>query len=117
MKKVMLLASQDLCDILQCTLEHTYTTLPCCDPVAGTEMLREKPDILILSLSLPRMDGIAFLIKNAAVLPPVVIVLTTLLSEEIIRKISALPVAALFRLPVRAEELITTIDSFAESGK
>ena len=117
MKKVMLLASQDLCDILRFTLEHTYTTLPCYDPAAGTGMLREKPDILILSLSLPRMDGIAFLIKNADVLPPVVIVLTTLLNEEILRKISVLPVDALFRLPVRAEHLIATIDALAESVK
>ncbi len=99
MKKVMLLASEDLCGVLQCALKKKYSVFPCSDPAAGEAILPFKPDALILDLFLPGADGLTFLKNNALCLPPVVIALTAFVSDDLLRKLSDLGVAAVIRIP------------------
>lgn len=99
MKKVMLLAPENLCGILRDTLENTYITLPCSDPSAAKELLLIEPDILILSLALPGTDGLTFLRENAAILPPRVIALTVYFDDAILLELEDLGVSQVIRIP------------------
>lgn len=99
MKKVMLLAPETLCSILRDTLERRYILLPCCDSGKAQEILATEPDILILSLFLPGMDGLTFLRKNAPYLPPKRIALTTCFDEIILTELAALGISHVIRIP------------------
>ena len=99
MKKVMLLAPENLCDILRDVLETKYITLPCSDPSAAKEVLLSEPDILILSLALLETDGLTFLRENAAILPPRVIALTVYFNDAILFEMEGLGVSQVIRIP------------------
>ena len=99
MKKVMLLAPENLCDILRGKLESRYITLPCYDPCHAGEILPAEPDILILSLALPGMDGLTFLRENFAYLPPRVIALTVYFDDVVLSELAALGVSHVIRIP------------------
>lgn len=99
MKKVMLLAPENLCDILRDVLETKYITLPCSDPSAARELLLSEPDTLILSLFLPGTDGLTFLRENAAILPPKVIALTVYFDDAILFELEDLGVSQFIRIP------------------
>ena len=109
MKKVMLLASEDMCDILQQELNNKYITLPCSDPLAGTELLQTDPDVLIVELSLPGANGMTFLREHANALPPVTVALTTFISDQILVELAALGVSSVVLLPFRFPYLISLI--------
>ena len=109
MKRVMLLASKDMCDILCHALEDTYITLPCSDPLAGIELLQTNPDILIVELSLPCANGMAFLREHANALPLVRIALTTFVSDQILAELAMLGVSSVVLLPFRVPYLISLI--------
>ena len=99
MKKVMLLAPENLCDILRDALENKYTTLPCSDPSAARALLLEEPDTLILSLSLPGTTGLSFLRENAAFLPPEIIAMTVYFDDAILFELEDLGVSQVIRIP------------------
>ena len=101
MKKVMLLAPENLCDILRDALENKYITLPCSDPGAAKEILLEEPDTLILSLTLPGTTGLTFLRENAAMLPPRIIALTVYFDDEILFELEHLGVSQVARIPCK----------------
>ena len=101
MKKVMLLAPENLCDILQDALENKYIALPCFDPSAAKEILLTEPDTLILSLFLPGTDGLTFLRENAAILPPRVIALTVYFDDAILFELETLGVSQVIRIPCK----------------
>ena len=99
MKKVMLLAPENLCDILRDVLENKYITLPCSDPSAAKELLLSEPDTLILSLFLPGMDSLTFLRENAAILPSKVIALTVYFDNDTLLELESLGVSQVIRIP------------------
>ena len=99
MKKVMLLAPENLCDILRGALENKYITLPCYDPGKAREILTAEPDILILSLCLPGTDGLTFLRENTPILPPKVIALTVYFDDNILYELESLGVSQVIRIP------------------
>ena len=101
MKKVMLLAPENLCDTLRDALENKYITLPCSDPSAAKELLLEEPDTLILSLALPGTTGLTFLRENAAVLPPRIIALTVYFDNDILLELDNLGVSQVIRIPCK----------------
>ena len=99
MKKVMLLAPENLCDILRVTLENTYIILPCSDPSAAKEILLTEPDTLILSLALSGTTGLTFLRENIALLPPRIIALTVYFDDAILLELEGLGVSQVIRIP------------------
>jgi CheY-like chemotaxis protein len=104
-KKVMLLVSEDLCDILQNVLDESYTILPCYDPASGKELLRENPDVLIIEPALPGADGMTFLKNNADLLPPGVLVLTAFVNQPILLELTQLHVDSVLLLPFHLSAL------------
>ena len=109
MKRVILLASKEMCDILCHALEDKYITLPCSDPLTGIELLQTNLDILIVELSLPGANGMTFLREHANALPPVTVALTTFISDQILVELAALGVSSVVPLPFRVPYLISLI--------
>ena len=69
--------SDDLCAMLTGTFRKEFEITVCRDGCAALEQLRkQKPDVLILDLSLPEIDGITILEELAGDVPSVVLVLT-----------------------------------------
>ena len=99
MKRIMLLAPENICDTLQDALSGKHIILPCSDPDTAKETLLSKPDILILSLSLSGMNSLDFLKEHAAIQPPVVIALTTFFDNEILDKLADFGVSSVIRIP------------------
>ena len=99
MKKVMLLVSENMCDVLQTALKDKYELLPCSDPAAAREVLDQAPDALILYLFLPGANSLIFLRENASVLPPVVIALTNFFSNFLLQELAMRGVSAVIRIP------------------
>lgn len=99
MKKVMLLAPENMCDVLQTALKDKYELLPCSDPAAAREVLDQAPDALIMALLLPGTDGLTFLRKNSGALPPVIVVLTCFLCDWLLQELSMCGVSAVIRVP------------------
>lgn len=99
MKRVMLLASEEMCDHLRAALDNKYITLPCSDPATGGELLEQKPDALILDLFLPGTDGVAFLKAHAADLPPVILAITRFISDGLLQELEALGVSSMVLIP------------------
>lgn len=101
MKQVMLLASENMCDILQTALDGKYRTLPCSDPATGRDLLQTNPDALILELSLPGADGMTFLNSFSDCMPDTVLVLTPFISDELLNDLEQAGVSAVLRIPFR----------------
>ena len=105
MKKVMLLAPEEICDRLRDVLENKYILLPCSDACIAKEILIAKPNILILSLNLPKNSGLTFLKENRNSLPPKVIVLTAFCSIDILSELADLGVSSVIRTPCKLSSL------------
>lgn len=101
MKKVMLLAPKNMCDILQAALDDKYITLPCSDPAAAREMLMMNPDALIISLSLPGVDGMTFLQQNVGLLPDTILTLTLYINSVLLHELEAFVVTNVLLIPFR----------------
>ena len=99
MKKVMLFASEELCNVLSKELEKTCILYLCLNELDAQKLLSQKPDALILNLFLPGIDSLEFLRTNAAILPPVVIALTPLISHDLFLALNRLEITCLMRIP------------------
>ena len=112
MKRVMLLASNNICDIVQTELDNKYIILPCSDPVTGADLLETKPDALIISLSLAGFNGMTFLHSHTDHLPPITLVLTPFISDALLADLSTLGVSYVSLIPCRLSCLRNTLASF-----
>lgn len=114
MKRVMLLASQEACEIFRNELSQICTLLPCTSLRTAEEALLSKPDALIMNVFLPGMDSLAFLKSHAEMLPPVVIVLTTFISNTLLEELADLNISYLIRLPYALEGLRNRLAALLE---
>ncbi|WP_028451736.1 protein-glutamate methylesterase/protein-glutamine glutaminase [Chitinilyticum aquatile] len=88
------------------------------DPIQAQTMLaREWPDVIVLDLEMPRMDGITFLKKLMSERPTPVIVLSNVTQQGSPKAIEALRAGALHVMPKSAlgttQQLQTDISSLA----
>lgn len=113
-KKVMLLASKDMCDILRHALDDKYTILPCSDTVTGAELLKTGPDALILELPLPEANGMTFLRTHSDNLPPITIILTPYIDDRILADLMALGVSSVVLMPFRVSYLVSLLSDQVE---
>ncbi|MEM1383005.1 MAG: chemotaxis response regulator protein-glutamate methylesterase [Pseudomonadota bacterium] len=85
------------------------------DPFAAAERIRQEvPDVIILDVEMPRMDGITFLRKLMAQRPIPVIVCSTLVSDQSETMLAALEAGA---VDVICKPQIGTRDFFEESSR
>ena len=114
MKRVMLLASREFCEILSNELGQSFALLPCTNLRKAEEVLLSKPDALVLNVFLPGMDSLAFLKSNGERLPPVVVVLTTFISNTLLEELADLNISYLIRLPCAPEGLRNRLAALLE---
>ena len=106
----MVLAPENLCDILRDALNNRYITLPCSHADSAGKILAQEPEALILSLQLPGMDGLTFLKDYSLHLPPVVMVLSTCFDDALLEQLHALGVSAVVSVPCRLSCLFQQLD-------
>lgn len=87
---LLVLESEDFRLALADALQRDYHVISCGDPEAGMELMKQRPDILVLDLLLPGMDGLTFLENTMALHPPVILALTPQISPYIVQAVSDL---------------------------
>lgn len=97
MKKILLiLISEDLRNALSATLQQEYEVTSCTDVQAGEKLLQLKFDGLIIEMN---VDSLSLLDRTCVNLPPVVIALTCLLCDDILRVLNRCGAGYLIRIP------------------
>ena len=114
MKRVMLLASREDCEVLSNALGRSFAVLPCTNLRKAEEVLLSKPDALVLDIFLPGMDSLEFLTSHAERLPSVVIVLTTFISNTLLEELADLNISYLIRIPYAPEGLQNRLGALLE---
>ena len=111
MYKVLIVMEQDgLRDLLLSELQKDCEITVCGNAVEGEELLRYRPDVLILDLFLPGINGFTFLRENRVLLPPVIIALSTLLSPKILRELKDLGITSVVRKPCTVDVVTSCLN-------
>lgn len=111
-------ASAEFCDALAAVLGGTYELRICHDGLKAKTLLDSfQPDLLVLDLTLPGLDGIAVL-RAAAAAPcrPSILVTTRFLSSYIESAVEALGVDYLMMKPCDLRALADHIHSLSDCG-
>lgn len=86
MEKVLLILESDLTQTLLSEALRDYEVRTCSAEDAGNVLEQFRPDALILDLFLPGTDGLTILENNRDLLPPVVLPITSLVTDYIQKK-------------------------------
>jgi len=87
---LLVLESEDFRLALEDILRCEYQVIQCGDPYQGMALLERKPDILVLDLSLPGMDGLTFLENTMTLHPPVILAITAQITPYVVQAVSDL---------------------------
>ena len=96
---LLIIQSEEFRFAMREALQEHYCVIAAHDIASGADLLQDKPDILFLDLFLPGTDGFRFMEENRNLLPPTVLLFTTLINPQILRIASDLGVNAIFRTP------------------
>lgn len=105
-KILAILRSEDFGAAFQRSLSHEYDITLCHDQALGLELLLASPDILILDLLLPGMDGLSLLRKIHDLRPSCILMLTNLISNDILLTASDLGVNYIIRKPCFISDVV-----------
>ena len=120
MQKLLITDSDPaLCRTLADALGREFCVFSCCDGNAALEIaLRECPELMILDLTLPGMDGITLLQKLREASQPTLVLATTVFTSHYVTQcLQSLNVQYLVRKPCTAEMLIQHIRSLSQVSK
>lgn len=109
---LIILKSEDLRLALRDALQPDYNVTICGDARAGAELLRQRPDAMVLDLFLSGPNGFAFLENNRGLLPPATLMLTTMISDEIIQAASDLGVCYMIRKPCAISTVVNRLTEY-----
>ena len=109
---VIAMASDDFGHMLETQLNTDHSVVRCFDGNTALDLLEHlRPDVLLMDLSLPVMDGLTVLERAQNCLPDLVIGVTSLTSNEVCQKAEKLGITKLFLLPVDADVFISQLDT------
>lgn len=115
MRKILIiLESEDFRLALKESLQHSYDVILCNDVNDGSALLLQHPDALVLELLLPGMDGLTFIKCNYALRPPVILMLATFISEEVLQAMADYGVHHAFRKPCTVSAVVHKLDELME---
>ncbi|MBE6959204.1 MAG: response regulator [Ruminococcaceae bacterium] len=101
---VIAMASDDFGHMLEKQLNTEHSVIRCFDGNTALDLLEHlRPDVLLLDLSLPLLDGLSMLEQAQSCLPGVVIGLTEVASDSICARAEELGISRLYLLPVNAD--------------
>lgn len=111
MRKILvIMESASLYPSLLNTLNGEYDITLCCNAEDAVQLLHRDYDGLILDLFLPGMDGLTLLENTQEYMPPVVLVLTKLISPYILQSLETLGVGYVIRIPCHVREIKFRLD-------
>lgn len=96
---LLVLQSEEFCFAMREALKEYYHVIVAQNAALGAELLRERPDILILDLFLSGTDGFCLMEGNRHLLPPTVLLFTTYVDQQILLTAEDLGVTAVFLKP------------------
>ena len=102
--------SEDFC--LQLTEEFSkkYQVYTCADGPAAMELLaRHRPDVLVLSLFLPGMDGLLFLEEAGSLLPSVILCTSVQVPDYVVQAAQDLGVGYIIRKPCPVRAVVNRV--------
>ncbi len=105
MRKILIAdRSEDLCAVLTRTFRRDFQVFSCCDGIRTVELAREiRPDVLLLDLSLPQLDGLTVLRELSGALPPAVLAFSDLPSGYVYQTATDLGSSLILLRPFRAQ--------------
>lgn len=111
MRKILvIMESASLYPSLLGTLNEEYDITLCCNAEDAAQLLHHEYDGLILDLFLPGTDGLTLLERTQEYLPPVILVLTKLISPYILQSLETLGVGYVIRIPCHVGEVKARLD-------
>lgn len=96
---LLVLQSEEFRFSMHEALQKHHRVITAQDTTSGAVLLQEQPDILMLDLFLTGTDGFHFLEKNRSLLPPTIVLFTTLINPQILQTASDLGVDEIFLKP------------------
>ena len=112
---VIAMASDDLNDIFLHALGSKLSIICCHDGETALKLLGSvRPDVLLIDLSLPRMDGFAVLEAAEEFLPPVILATTDLDNRYIRDSAPAKGIGYLIQRPANIKMVITRLLDMVE---
>ena len=102
---LIIMESESMGVALEAALGESFSLTRCGESDSGAELLSHKYDGLVIDLYLPGMTGLAFLEKNQSQLPPVVLMLSPLITPYVLQTAQQLGVGFLIRLPCTMAEI------------
>ena len=108
---VIAMASDDFGHLLESQLNAEHSVVRCFDGNTALDLLQHlRPDVLLMDLSLPQLDGLSVLERSQNYLPELVVAVTDVTNAEVCRKAEQLGVASLFLLPVNSELFLSQLE-------
>ena len=108
---VIAMASDDFGHLLESQLNAEHSVVRCFDGNTALDLLQHlRPDVLLMDLSLPQLDGLSVLEQSQNYLPELVVAVTDVTNAEVCRKAEQLGVASLFLLPVNSELFLSQLE-------
>lgn len=107
---LLVLQSEEFRFAMHEALKKRYCVTVAQDTASGAELLRTRPDILLLDLFLPGIDGFCFLEKSRHLLPPTVVLFTTLANPQILQTAADLDADAIFMKPCSISAVLKKLE-------
>ncbi len=111
MRKVLIaLHSDDLSSVLQEHLEAHFSVACCQDGKTALMLLEQtRPEILILDLSLPELDGITLLEQAHAFRPPIIMAIIKQNSPYVLGAAPDVGIGYMMMIPINIQAMITRL--------
>ena len=107
---VIAMASDDFGHMLEQQLNTEHSVVRCFDGITAMDLLQHlKPDVLLLDLSLPLMDGLSMLEQTQAYLPGLIVGVTDVTNESVCWQAQELGVSKLYRLPIEPDVFMSQL--------
>ena len=111
MRKILvIMESASLYPSLLNTLNGEYEMTLCCSAEEAMQLLQHEYDGMIVDLFLSETDGLTLLENTQEYLPPVILVLTKLISPYILQSLETLGVGYVIRIPCHVSEVKVRLD-------
>ena len=111
MRKVLIaMSSDDLCAILKDHLDPMFSVTTCLDGETALQLLKDlRPEVFVIDLSLPVLDGISLLEQAQSFRPPVILAAIDYDSDYVRDKISELGISYIIKLPGNINAIVTRL--------
>ena len=110
LKAVIAMSSDDLCSILKDHLECNFSVTCCRDGQTALQLLRDlRPEILIIDLSVPLLDGITLLEQAKEFRPPIILATIDYDSKYVRDAAEDIGIGYIIKLPGDINALITRL--------